>query len=279
MATEIVPGGMTEWRSASTAGGGTALTSTATRIPIPRGTKQIVLIPRNFSTAVVVKYNLNPFLTILKTTDLLATSTNITDYSEAAQDLSTSTKVTLNSFDTIANSNALYIGSWLPFGGVDVDVNNTNSNASVLTVKYWKQGSPNAWADISASDGTTTGGHTFGQDGLVTWTVPSDWQSARLISGQANQNYIGDTNLRLGIAQEELYWTRWEVSAALDSTTDCNSMISINRDTTYAELPSTVGMSQAISVGRQGLFSVTALTDAGTANLIVNCSTRTGGRF
>lgn len=270
MSTETVPGGLGEARSASTAGGGTALSSTALRIPIPRGTKQLTLIPRNFSTAVVVQYNLNPFLTIFKTTNLLTTQAGITDYTDAAQDLSASTKVDLSSLDTIANSNAVYVGSYLPFGGVEIDVSAANSNASVLTVKYRK--SDDTWATTSATDGTDAAGATMGVDGNVTWTIPTDWKTGRLVD-------FGDTALRLGLATEELFWTRWEVSAALDSTTTQNSWIAINRDTTYKELPSGIAVQQAVTIGRGGIFSVTAKTDAGTANLIVDCDTRPGGRF
>lgn len=276
MSTETVAGPQGEWRSATTAAGGTALTATALRIPIPRGTKQIVLIPRNYSTAVVVQYNLNPFLTILKTTDSLLTQGGITDYSDAAQDLSTSTKVTLNSLDTAANGNYLYVASYLPFSGVEVDISAANSNASVLTVKYWNG---TTWTDISASDGTASGGATFAVDGNVTWTVPASWSTAPL-KKSATSSGTGDTALNIGRATAEFFfWTRWEVSAALDSTTDCNAMLAINRDATYAELPSGLTMTQAVNVGEGGIFSLTAKTDAGTANLILNCSTRNGGRF
>ncbi len=269
MATEILSGPLGEVRAASTAGGGTALTSSAQRIVLPRGTKQITLIPRNFSTAVVVKFNKNPFLTIIKTSDLLATQANMTDYSDNAQDGSTSTKVTLSSLGTSATS-FIYVGAATPFGGVEIDVAATNSNASVLTVKYRK--SDDTWADISATDGTASAGATMAQDANVTWTVPTDWKSAKLFE-------TGDSPLHLGVTMEEMFWTRWEVSIALDSTTDQNSWIAINRSTTYAEIPLGLGWTEAVSVGPGGIFSITALTDAGTANLIVNCATRSAGRF
>lgn len=266
MATETRAAPMGEVRIASTAGGGTALTSTATRIPLLRNTKFIEMIPRNFSTAVVVKYNFNPYLYILKTTDLLAAEANITDYSDNAQDNSTSTDVTLSSLGTLAQSDAVYVGSWTPFGGVVIDVDAANGNASVLTVTYWK--SDSTWADISATDGTDNGGASMGQDGSVTWTVPSDWVAEALevaVPSTAHKN--------LGVLTAPQYWTRWVFSAALDSSTTQNSWTAINRNTDYGEMAAGQSREQGITVGPGGFFSITALTDAGTANLIVNCFT------
>lgn len=266
MATEVRNAGLGEARAASTASGGTALTSSAARIVLPLGTKMVMLTPRNFATAVVVKFNFNPWLVILKTTDGNAT---FTDYSTEAQDGSTSTSVTLSSLDTLANGDALYVGSHLPFSGVNVDIDAANGTASVLTVDYRKN--DDTWADTSATDGTDSGGATMATDGSVTWTVPSDWTTARL------QDLDADTRMQ-GL-YGELYWTRWSVSAALDSSTTADHMLAINRDTTYAELTSGQALEMACTVGPGGIASVTALTDAGTANLIVNCHTLAGGRF
>ena len=268
MATETLSGPLGEWRAASTAGGGTALSTTAVRIPLLRGTKQVQLIPRNFSTAVVAKFNVNPYLLVLLTADALATSP--TDYSENAQDLSASTDVTLSSMDTAANSDYLYVGSHQPFSGAEIDVDAANANASVLTVKYRK--SDNTWADITATDGTASGGAAFAIDGNVTWTMPTDWITCKLRES-------ADTALNFGFAQQDLWWTRWQVSAALDSSTTLNSLIAINRNTAYGEIPSGFSQEFAVTTGPGGVFSVTALTDAGTANLIVNCATRATGLF
>ncbi len=267
MATETLAGPLGEVRSASTAGGGTALTGTAARIVLPRATKQLQLIPRNFSTAVVVKFNLNPFLTVLKTTDLLATT--LTDYSEQAQDNDTGTDVTLSSLSTLANLDALYVGAYVPFSGVQIDVDAGNGTAGTILVQYWNG---SAWTDTSATDGTisTT---SLNQDGNVTWTVPTAWVMERL-------DVAEPTAMRnQGILTEPQFWTRWSWSGGLDSSTTLNSMIAINRDTTYAEIPSGLTWEQAVTVGPGGIYSITVLTDAGTANLIVNCSTRWGGRF
>lgn len=269
MSTKTHSGPHGEVRAASTAGGGTALTTTAARIVLPLGTKHMTLIPRNFSTAVVVQFNKNPWITVLKTTDLLADEANLTDYSENAQDGSAATDVDLSSLDTLANENAVYIGSHVPFSGLDVDVDAANANASVLSVDYW-DGS--AWSDISPTDGTISTGATFGQDGTITWTVPTDWAAAKL------KDIVSTAKTGLG-AGGPLFWVRLTVSAALDATTTLNSILAINRDTTYAELPSGTTWEESIQVGPKGFSSITALTDAGTANLIVNVSGDTEGRF
>lgn len=254
-------------RTASTAGGGTALTTTAGVIAFPKGTRHLFLIPRNFATAVVVKFALNPWLVVLKTTDNLAT---ITDYSSAAQDADAGTAVVLSSLNTAANGDYLYVGSHVPFRGVNVDVDAANGNASVLTVNYWNG---SAWTDASATDGTASGGATMAQDGNVTWTVPSDWAKASLATINSPTPPMG-----LAYRDEPLYWTRWQVSAALDSSTTLNAMLALNRNTAnYGELPSGLSFETRISMGLGGVGCVEALTDAGTASLIVNVAVRLGG--
>lgn len=267
MATEIIPGPYGEARAVSTAGGGSALTSTAIRVMLEQGTKQVELIPQNLAGAKVVQWLPCPWLTLYKTTDGGAT---FTDYSFPAQDNSTTAAgVVLSSLDTVANGDWLYVGCAVPFAGVAIDVDSTNSTASVLTVKYRK--SDNTWADITATDGTASGGATFAQDASVTWTIPTDWISGRL------QDFDADS-IQQGLGGE-LFWTRWEVSAAVDSSTTLDSMIALPRSTTYAELPSGLAKEFAVTVGptKEGISAIQAKTDAGTANLIVNCYAR--GRF
>lgn len=268
MATETIAGPFGEVRAASTAGGGTALTGTAARIMLPPGTKHIDLVPRNMSGAAVVQWLPCPWLTIIKTADSLVTDP--TDYSYAAQDNDTGTSVTLSSLGTAAQGDFLYVGSVVPFSGVAIDVDSTNSTASVITVNYRK--SDNTWADITATDGTDNAGASLGVDGNVTWTVPTDWITTSLLAA-------GDTKLRLGLATTDLFWTRWQFSAALDASTTLDSMIAIPRSTVYAEIPAGMMWSEAVTVGptKEGISAIQAKTDAGTANLVVNCAAR--GRF
>lgn len=269
MATETLPGPIGEVRAASTAGGGTALTSTAVRIMIWPGTKQLELIPQNMAGAKVVQWLPCPWLTVLKTADLLATDP--VDQSFLLQDKLTTTSVDFNSFGVAASGFYIYVGSWTQFSGVDIDIQNTNSgSATTLTVKYRK--SDNTWADITATDNTAAASKSFAQDGTVTWTMPTDWIAARLFD-------TGDTKLNLGVGREELFWTRWEVSVVFDSTVSANSFTAIPSSTVYAELPAGVGREHSITFGGASgsISAIQARTDAGTANLIVNCGAR--GRF
>ena len=275
MPQDIVSAPLGEVRVSSTADGGTALTTTAAFVAFPVGTDYVILTPRNFSTAVVCKYSLNPFLTVLKTTDALVAASNITDGSKNVQDGDTGTSLSLNSFSTAANSDFIYVGSHIPFRGVRVIIGNTNAgSASVLTVKYRK--SDNTWADISVTDGTSSGGKTFAQTGNVTWTLPTDWIARSLVS-------IGDTTLVAPaiLNEPEMYWTRWETDVVFDSTVTATGMLAMNRVTTYDEIPA--GMSADFRIKshqHRGIGCVEALTDAGTANLIVSVAvTGVGGKF
>lgn len=101
-----------------------------------------------------------------------------------------------NSLNSMQTADFLYIGCARRFRGVSLDVTNTNGNAATATWEYWNG---SAWTDITATDGTASGGATLAQDGLVTWTVPTDWVS-NAVNGQT------------------LYWARLKVSAALDAT-------------------------------------------------------------
>jgi hypothetical protein len=259
MFSQTVAGPLGEVRAASTAGGGTALTTAALTIPLPLGARHIMIEGRNYSTAVVAKIAINPWLIILKSADTLAT---VTDYSVAAQDADATTDVVASSLDTLANGDALYIGSHLPFRGIAVDIDAANGTASVLAGHYRK--SDNTWAALTVTDNTASGAATLAQDGTITWTMPTDWQLDTLLAAgaAATVNHSGS----------RLYWVRLSVSAALDSSTTANSMRALNRSTAYMEIVSGRAIEQAVTVGPGGISCVEALTDAGTANLIINCA-------
>ena len=266
MSTEVFNGPVGEWRGAA-ASKGAALTTTASRTLLPAGTKTVQLIPRNFATAVVARFASCPYLMVIKTADALAT---FTDYSTEANDADTTTVVDLSSLDTYANSDAVYIGAHVPFRGLAVDVSAAvNASASVLTAYYWNG---SAWTDTSASDGTASGGATFAQDGDITWTVPTAWTTTSL----AKANGLAASS---GLASPDLYWIQLRVSAALDSSTTLSSIIAMPRSTSYAEITEITPMEFGVQQGVGGTAAIEHLTDAGTANLIINCYTRSSGRF
>ena len=267
--SQTIAAEFSEVRAASTASGGSALTTTASLISIPFGTNWISLTPRNFVACNVARYLLNPYLLIVRTSDALVTTGNLSDISDEMQDGDTTT-ASFNSFDIAANGDFLYVGAAIPFRGAAVDVTNTNTvGGTTLTVKYWN----GAWSDISATDGTTSGADTFGVDGNVTWTVPATWVKTSLFAS-------GDTLLRSSWSGVDLYWTRWETNAIFDTTVSVAQIRALNRSTAYSEWLEGQTYEQAIQTGGPGgVACIEALTDAGTANLLVNVATGRGETF
>jgi hypothetical protein len=252
---------------------GESATTTLTTLGLVQGNiENIELIARNFaSSAVALGVLFNPYLVVLKTDDDLA---SITDYSDTAQDEDAATDVVLSSLSTLANGDYLLVGSHLPFAGVKVDVDAANGTASVLTVKYWNG---SAWTDISDTDGTISSGKTMAQDGSVTWTIPDAWVQVNLVAPspvnpQVTSSLQDEQAARtvLGNYATQLFWTRWEVSVALDSDTTLNSMHAINRSTNYRALITGQIIRQAAKVGFGKYGSIQHVTNTGTANLIVN---------
>lgn len=259
---KVLPREITELRAASTASGGTALTTTAGLISIPLGADYISITGRNFAGAAVVRIALNPWLSIFYTRD---GGSSFTDISDEMQDGDT-TDVNFDSFPA-TGTGFIYIGSRVPFRGVAVDVGTgANGTANTIEVKYWNGLS---WLDISPTDATDTGA-SLAVDGNVTWTVPAAWKKASLAA-------IGDTLPADCNKREELYWTRWAWSVALDSDTDIAQLRALNRSTAYAEYLE--GQTVEVGVQNRRIASVEALTDAGTASLVVNAGALATSEF
>lgn len=261
-----------ELRSLTAANGGTAVTGLVTFGLLP-GTQYVKIHSRAFSTAVGLQYALNPYLAVLKTADAGATWT---DYSSAAQDEDTATHVDLSSLSTLANGDAVFIGATTPFRGIDVDVDGANGNSSVLTASYWNG---SAWTDTSDTDGTISSGKTMGQDGAITWSVPSAWSAGSLNNILKNLD-SGTSNFQSTVADapqygyQDLFWVRLEVGAALDSAVTLDSIHALAGSTAYAEL--TAGddvIELAANYGEFGAVELTVTT--GTVNTVVTV----GGKF
>ncbi len=265
----VIPVELTELRAASTASGGSALTSTLSHITLATpgwGADYISITPRNFSLAAVVRYLLNPYLQIFYTTDGGLDNANITDISDEMQD-GDATDHPLDDFP-LTGTGFIYVGARVPFSGVAITMGDKNDDATIIKVKYWRG---NGWVDIGDSDGTDVGGDSMKQDGSVTWTVPTAWTKNSLANiGET----LPSTAERL---HEDLYWTRWEWSAALDASIDIRTMLAINRSTNYGEYLE--GQTVEFKASDRELASVQALTNAGTANLVVNVGTLVGSEF
>ncbi len=273
--TDAFAGPLNEARASSTAGGGTALTTTAVVVGILNGTSHVGLITTTFSTAVVAKFALNPYLCELVTSDDLATYANVTDYSVQGQQPG-GTGMVLNSLATLANGGAIYFGSHVPFRGLAVDMSAAvNVNASTLAAHYWNG---TAWVTLAPTDGTASAGATFAQDGNITWTVPTAWAADFL----SNTKILKPANYNVPVTQRQTllpyndvarYWARLTVSAALDSTTTATTIFALNRSTAYAEQLENSLLQMRVMKEPGGVACLELLTDAGTAKAIVNCYT------
>ena len=246
---------------------GLSLGTTLALAPIPgagnlRGKGVLTLSGRNYSTAVVARYAINPYLTVLITADGNAT---FTDESADAQDDSTGTDVTLSSLPT-SPTGYIYLGTAVPVRGYQADVDSANSTASAMTGDYWNG---SAWAAASITDGTTSGGASFAVDGNITFTVPSAWAQDSLVKilGLTGRGPRGGTN---AVLYEPLFWLRLSNSGAMDSSTTLNSLLPLNRSTVYAEIAASLPEQIVIHGGRRGVGCIEALTDAGTANLLLS---------
>lgn len=277
----VMPAELNELRAASTASGGTALTTTATgaftplvlgMTPIPFGADYMSITPRNFAGCSVARIVLNPFLTIFYTTDIGMT---ITDISDEMQD-GDATDHALDGLPA-AGTGYMYVGARVPFRGVAVEIGtDANGTASELTVNYWNGTS---WADASDTDNTESGGNTsFAVDGTVFWTVPGNWAAASLRSIGTALGTGAEYNFTAASPQlyTTMYWTRWEWVTALDSC-DVVNMLALNRSTAYAEYLE--GQTVELKVTPREVGNVQGITNAGTANLVINAGTLTGSEF
>jgi hypothetical protein len=270
-------GSLQEARRASTTGGGTALSTTAVVVGIIPKTTHLEVTFRNFATAVVGKLALNPYLLHLVSTNAGQGPQNITDFSDAGQG---GTGVLLGAMATFANGGAYFIGSHVPFRGIAVVAGGTvNAVASVLTVEYWNG---SVWTAVAGkSDGTAAAGATFGQTGNITFNVPTDWAATQLSSiaprvplsnAQIAPDQQRNTYFPQGAARPN-YWLRLTVSAALTAGTILASAFSMNRSTAYAEYLENSLFASRVQGVPGGIAAVELLTDAGTANAIINCYT------
>lgn len=259
---------------------GQALSTTETYINFFPNTSWVTLTPRNFSTAVVARWAFLPYLTVLKNQDALVTEPIHAGY--LLQDADTTNKLILNSLDTLANGDALYIGSHQRFGGVFVDVTNTNSTVNTIAVKYAT--APGVLGTLSVTDNTASGGASFAQDGTITWTPPTDWAAVSFNDafGSNFGDWVGQTPIdpaNLPSYTDPMFWVRFDWSAAFDSSVTVIRMFGLERNTAYDEMVPGQMHTQSVKWGFGGVSGIAALTDAGTANLLAQCGTYGHGKF
>ncbi len=268
---------------------GPTLSTTLKVLSIPIGAEWLSLTPRNFVGCATVRYALTPRLTVVVTTDALATSgvhggprnlgsgepTDIANFptqeiSDEMQD-GDAESFAVDSLGTLSDGDAIYIGAPLPFRGVSVVIGSASAQANTLTVSHIASGE--AWTAMSGFTDNTDTGASLAASGTVVWTVPDPWVRTSLIAH-------GDTTIKEPWAMANLYWTRWEWDVALDSDTDLRNLRALSRSTDYATLLE--GQPFEMSIDPTEVASVEILTDAGTANILGNAgvlATSTTGRF
>ena len=266
----------------SLAAGGPTLSTTLKSLAIPLGAEWVSLTPRNFAGAGTMRFALAPRLTIIVTTDLLATggiprnadptalSTFPTqDISDEMQD-GDQADFALDSFDTLANLDAIFIGSPLPFRGCTVDIGTSpQSTSNTLTVSYWAGGSD--WTAVSGFTDNTDTGASFAQDGTVIWTVPDAWVRATLFgTADGIANSINETSIQETWSKNKLYWTRRVWDNAFNNNVDVRQIKALARNTDYSELTECQALEFAIDP--LDVATLEVLTDAGNGNVIANAA-------
>lgn len=118
------------------------------------------------------------------------------DYSDEVRDGQTTTVAVLDSLDTWANWDAVFVCTPVPADALGITIAAANGNTATLSVYYRK--SDNTWADTSATDGTASGGACLAVDGDITWSQPSD-EIPTMLFGTVG------------------FWYQIRVSAALDA--------------------------------------------------------------
>lgn len=174
---------------------------------MPVGAEEVM-----FNGAAAHTFQICPRLDLCcKTTD---NEVSFTNYTTQARDADSTTLVTLSSLDTAANGDYWYVGSRYKFAGVLFNVTAANGSASTMTGYYWNG---SAWADASITDNSNVGGACIGATGWdnVVWATPATWARRGIT----------------GVTTEDLYIIRFQVSAALDSSTTLNTVL-LKGDTT-----------------------------------------------
>jgi hypothetical protein len=157
-------------------------------------------------------------------------------------------------FNSMPTTGFCYLISQYQFNRFRIDVTNTNSTVSTMTVTYWNG---SAWTGVSNfSDGTALSSATLGQDGEVTWDLPTDEATTTLtISGTPFTGWI----------------IRFAVSVTLDATVSIDQIILGGQGTSYAYVQPGI---RTFNLDRAAGFI--SLVDAATATARVSWSGYSG---
>lgn len=129
----------------------------------------------------------------------------LNDLSRSLGDLFAATE----SLTIVAADDKLYLGSDQPFNHRFIQVTTANTNASVASVEIWNGSEWKSAVDII--DGTSVGGKTLAQSGIIQWTTNRNegWER------EADSNDV--TGLS-GTRVYEMFWVRLTFSANTSAT-------------------------------------------------------------
>ena len=135
--------------------------------------------------------------------------------------------------DAMQTTDYIYVGCDEPYLGlyVNMDASTVNSNAATLAGGYSKNDDTFAALTIG-SDGTASAGATLAQDGLVLWTVPTDWARFSLATILAD----------ITAPSRKLHWVRLSVSAALSADVEMEQLAALHTPAVAASTTTGPGM-------------------------------------
>ncbi len=92
------------------------------------------------------------------------------DYTNEVNDGLSNTVAIVDSLDTLANYDCIFICTPIKAKSLTFTIPNVNTTSSTLTLKYWNGN----LTTVTNTDGTSLSGATMGQSGIISWTPPSD---------------------------------------------------------------------------------------------------------
>ena len=148
------------------------------------------------------------------------TSRVIDDYYDNSETAGTTIpKTFVNYGNDIGSTGYAYFGFPVRTAGLQIAIGSTYENvvaSTIDTIEYWNG---DTWTSIkdSLSDGTLTGGKTFGQTGWITWTPPSSNSEKPIVDLPAHKSVspkLGGTSIDVS-KDAPLYYYRTKFTAAL----------------------------------------------------------------
>lgn len=179
------------------------------------------------------------------------------------RDTGTDSGAALNAFQT---ADRIYIGCRRRFRGLAVDMDGTNAAGTAAMVGEYLN-AVSVFTDLSVTDGTFTA-RTLEADGLITWTVPTDWIKrtlAQATSGLTEGSPVADVP-----TTDALFWVRLRVDAALtDTSIDIDELVALLNTDVTGPTPEAEGFAVIrIASGNKAPYYFPLVPDIGGIELV-----------